>query len=170
MVQHRKSEQMTTGETVAAKVAVYKWIRELVTWLEKETKAELADEMKPGDHQQALLAGQNVGTIGMVNARRTFYSTDDDRLAEWVTERWPDEVVVRVRPEFLDQLKKRAREYGALIDDDGEVCPWAEVRLGEPQLNTNINAELITEIIQERLGKGHTIEGIIRELSEGTTR
>jgi hypothetical protein len=170
MVQDRKSELMTTGETVAAKVAVYKWIRELVTWLEKETKAELADEMKPGDHQLALLAGQNVGTIAMVNARRTFYSTDDDRLAEWVTERWPDEVVVRVRPEFLEELKKRTRKYAALIDDDGEVCPWVELRLGEPLLNTSIDGELVTAIIQERLGKGHTIEGIIRELSEGATR
>ena len=45
MMQDRKSEQMTTSETVAAKVAVYKWIRELVNWLEKETKAELADQL-----------------------------------------------------------------------------------------------------------------------------
>jgi hypothetical protein len=170
MVQYQKSQQMTTGETVAAKVAVYKWIRELVNWLEKETKAELADEMKPGDRQQALLAGQNIGTIAMVSARRQFYPTDEDRLAEWVTERWPDQVVVRVRPEFLEQLKKRTRQYGALIDDDGEVCPWVELRLGEPQLNTSIDGELITAIIQELLCTGHTIEGIIRELTEGTTR
>jgi hypothetical protein len=165
MVQDRKSELTYTSETVAAKVAVYKWIRELATWLEKETKAELADEMKPGDHQHAVLAGQNVGTIDMVNARRTFYSSDDDKLAEWVTERWPGQVVVRVRPEFLEELKKRTRKYTALIDDDGEVCPCVELRLGEPVLNASIDRELITAIIQERLCKGHTIEGIIRELS-----
>jgi hypothetical protein len=169
MVQHPKSEHTTTGETVAAKLAVYKWIRELVEWLEKETKAELADEMKPGDHQQALLAGQAVGTISMVNGRRQFSPTDEDRFAEWVTERWPDQAVVRVRPEFLEELKKRARELTALIDDDGEVCPWVELRLGEPQLRTSTDGELITAIIQERLSKGQTIAGIIHELSEGTT-
>jgi hypothetical protein len=166
---HRKSEQMTTGETVAAKLAVYKWIRELVDWLEKETKAELADEMKPGDHQQALLAGQTVGTISMINGRRQFSPTDEDRFAEWVTERWPDQAVVRVRPEFVEELKKRTRKLTALIDDDGEVCPWVELHVGEPQLRTSIDGELITACIQERLGKGHTIEGIIRELSEGAT-
>lgn len=158
----------TTGETVAARVAVYKWIRELATWLEKEAKFELADEMKPGDRQQALLAGQNIGTIAMVNARVTFRSIDDDRLAEWVRERWPEEVVSRVRPEFLDELKRRARRYATLIDDDGEVCPWAEVRVGEPQLNTSIDQELITAIVRDRLSKGRTIEGIVRELSDGT--
>jgi hypothetical protein len=170
MVQQRKSEQKTTGETVAAKLAVYKWIRELVDWLEKETKAELADEMKPGDHQPAVLAGQAVGTISMINGRRQFSPIDEDRFAEWVAERWPDQAVVRVRPEFLEQLKKRTRELTALIDDDGEVCPWVELHVGEPQLRTSIYGETITAIVQEQLGKGHSIEGIIRELSEEITR
>ncbi len=35
MVLSRKSELVTTGATAAAKVAIYKWARELVTWLEK---------------------------------------------------------------------------------------------------------------------------------------
>ena len=35
MVQSRKSELVTTGATAAAKVAIYEWARELVTWLEK---------------------------------------------------------------------------------------------------------------------------------------
>ena len=169
MVQHRKSEPMTTGETVAAKLAVYKWIRELVDWLEKETKAELADEMKPGDHQEALLAGHNVGNISMVNGRRQFSPTDEDRFAEWVTERWPDQAVVRVRPEFVEELKKRTRKLTALIDDDGEVCPWVELHVGEPQLRTSIDRETITTIMQLRMDEGHSIEGIILELSEGTT-
>lgn len=161
-------EQFATSHTVAAKVAVYKWIRELATWLEKEMKAELADEMKPGDRQLAMLAGENVGTIAMVNARRLFDATDEDRLAEWVAKRWPDQVVMRVRPEFLEDLKRRARQFGALIDEDGEVCPWAGVRLGEPQLNTKINGDLITSIIQERLRTGATIDEIIGGLTGGS--
>jgi hypothetical protein len=77
--------------------------------------------------------------------------------------------VVRVRPEFVEELKKRTRKLTALIDDDGEVCPWVELHVGEPQLRTRIDGESITAIVQERLGKGHSIEGIVRELSEGTT-
>jgi hypothetical protein len=162
------TDEQMTSETVAAKVAVLKWIGELLAWLEKEAKFELADEMKPGDRQLALLAGQHVGNIAMVSAKQLFHPTDEDRFAEWVTKRWPDQAVVRVRPEFLDELKKRTRKHGALIDDDGEVCPWAELRIGQPVLNTSIDRELITGIIQKLLRKGHTIEGIIRDLTEGT--
>jgi hypothetical protein len=61
-----------------------------VDWLEKEKKAELADEMKPGDRQEALLAGHNDGNISMINGRRQFSPTDEDRFAEWITERWPE--------------------------------------------------------------------------------
>ncbi|OBI87513.1 hypothetical protein [Mycobacterium asiaticum] len=76
---------------------------------------------------------------------------------------------MRVRPEFLDELKRRTRRFNALVDENGEVCPWVEVRLGEPQLTTRIDTESITTIIQERLGRGATVEGIIRELSDDTS-
>lgn len=39
---------------------------------------------------------------------------------------------MRVRPEFLDELKRGTRRFNALVDENGEVCPWVEVRLGEP--------------------------------------
>lgn len=51
---------------------------------------------------------------------------------------------MRVRPEFLDELKRRTRRFNALVDENGEVCPWVEVRLGEPQLTTRIDTESIT--------------------------
>ena len=161
---------MTTSETLAAKVAVLKWIGDVQGWLEQEAKFELADEMKPGDRQIALLAGNNIATISMRSASQVFRATDEDRFADWVTERWPDQAVVRVRPEFLEQLKKRTRKLGALIDDDGGVCPWADLHIGQPVVSASIDRELISAIIQELLCKGHTIDRIIRELSEGTTR
>lgn len=170
MVERRNPTQMFTGETVAAKLAIYRWIRELVNWLEKETKAELADEMKPGDRQQALLAGRNVGTINMINGRRQLAPTDEDQFAQWVAERWPDQTVMRVRPEFIEELKKQAFKFGVLIDDDGEVCPCVEVRIGEPTLNSKIDLELTAEIMQERLREGHTVADVIRELTDGTTK
>lgn len=36
-----ETAQMGTGETGAAKLAVFKWIRDLVTWLEKEQNGDL---------------------------------------------------------------------------------------------------------------------------------
>ncbi|MGY4652328.1 hypothetical protein ACVWWN_006124 [Mycobacterium sp. URHB0021] len=46
------------------------------------------------------------------------------------------EQIVQVRPAFLRVLADRTLKHGALIDDDGEVCPWAELRHGEPYLRT----------------------------------
>jgi hypothetical protein len=95
---------------------------------------------------------------------------DDNRLAEWVGGRWPEEVehIVQVRPAFLRVLADRTLKHGALIDDDGEVCPWAELRHGDPYLMTKPDRDT-GAVIQDLLYKGCTIDSIIRELPEGTT-
>ena len=158
-----------TNRTAAAKLAVCKWIRGQVGKWEDEAKAELSD-MVAGDRQAALLAGYKIGTVTMCGGRREFRIVDDNRLAEWVAERWPDEVehIVQVRPRFLRILAERALKHGALIDNAGEVCPWAELRHGEPYLMTHPDRDM-GAVIEDLLYKGHTIDRIIRELPEGTT-
>ena len=158
-----------TNRTAAAKLAVCKWIRGQVGKWEDEAKAELRD-MVAGDRQAALLAGYKIGTVTMCGGRREFRIVDDNRLAEWVAERWPDEVehIVQVRPAFLQILLDRTLKYGALTDDAGEVCPWAELRHGEPYLMTKPDRD-IDGVMEDLLYRGYTIDRIIRELPEGTT-
>lgn len=81
--------------------------------------------MVAGDRQAALLAGYKIGTVTMCEGKREFRVIDDNRLAEWVGGRWTEEVehIVHVRPAFLRVVAARTLEHGALIDDDGEVCP-----------------------------------------------
>jgi hypothetical protein len=155
-----------TNRRAAAKLAVCKWIRDQVGKWEDEAKAELSD-MIAGDRQAAQLAGYQIGTVTMCN-KREFRVIDENRLAEWVGERWPEEVehIVQLRPDFRRVLAARAREHGALIDNAGEVCPWAELRHGEPYLMTRTNRD-IDAVVQDLLYKGYTIESIIRELPEG---
>ncbi len=158
-----------TNRTAAAKLAVCKWIRGQVGKWEDEAKAELSD-MVAGDRQAALLAGYKIGTVTMCEGKREFRVIDDNRLAEWIGGRWPEEVehIVQVRPAFLRVLADRTLKHGALIDDDGEVCPWAELRHGEPYLMTKPDCDM-GAVIQDLLYKGYTIDSIIRELPEGTT-
>ena len=106
-----------TNRTAAAKLAVCKWIRGQVGKWEDEAKAELRD-MVAGDRQAALLAGYQIGTVTMCD-KRELRAIDENRLAEWVGERWPEEVehIVQVRPDFRRVLAARAREHGALIDN-----------------------------------------------------
>ena len=82
----------------------------------------------------------------------------------------PDEVerIVQVRPAFVRVLADRALKHGALIDNDGEVCPWAELRHGEPYLMTKPDPDM-GAVIQDLLYQGSTIDSIIRGLPEGTT-
>jgi hypothetical protein len=158
-----------TNRTAAAKLAVCKWIRGQVGKWEDEAKAELSD-MVAGDRQAALLAGYKIGTVTMCEGKREFRVIDDNRLAEWVADRWPEQVehVVQVRPAFLRILTDRALKHGALIDNDGEVCPWAELRHGAPYVMTKPDRD-IDAVIQDLLYKSYTIDSIIRELPEGTT-
>ncbi len=158
-----------TNRTAAAKLAVCKWIRGQAGKSEDEAKAELSD-MVAGDRPAALLAGYKIGTVTMCEGKREFRVIDDNRLAEWVGGRWPEEVeqIVQVRPAFLRVLADRTLKHGALIDDDGEVCPWAELRHGEPYLMTKPDRDM-GAVIQELLYTGYTIDSIVRELPEGTT-
>jgi hypothetical protein len=158
-----------TNRTAAAKLAVCKWIRDQVGKWEDEAKAELTD-MVAGDRQAALLAGYKIGTVTMCEGKRGFRVIDDNRLGEWVAARWPEnvETAVQIRPAFMRVLADRTLKYGALIDDDGEVCPWAELRHGEPYLMTKPDPDM-GAVIQDLLYKGYTIDGIIRELPEETT-
>ena len=156
-----------TNRRAAAKLAVCKWIRDQVGKWEDEARAELSD-MVAGDRQAAQLAGYQIGTVGMYEGKRDFRVIDDSRFGEWVAERWPEEVehIVQVRPDFRRVLAARAREHGALIDNAGEVCPWAELRHGEPYLMTRTNRDM-DAVVQDLLYKGYTIESIIRDLPEG---
>jgi hypothetical protein len=158
-----------TSRTAAAKLAVCKWIRSQVGKWEDEAKAELSD-MVAGDRQAALLAGYKIGTVTMCEGKREFRVIDDNRLAEWVADRWPEQVehIVQVRPAFLRILADRALRHGALIDNDGEVCLWAELRHGEPYLMTKPDRDM-GAVIQDLLYQGYTIDSIIRELPEATT-
>jgi hypothetical protein len=157
------------NRTAAAKLAVCKWIRDQVGKWEDEAKAELSD-MVAGDRQAALLAGYKIGTVTMCEGKRGVRVIDENRLGEWVAARWPEQIqtVVQIHPAFMRALADRTLKHGALIDDDGEVCPWVELRHGEPYLMTKPDPDM-DGVMQTMLAQGFSIDSIIRELPEGTT-
>jgi hypothetical protein len=151
-----------TERTAVVKLALCKWISARVKDWEAEAKADLA-QMVQGDRTAALLNGYKIGTVTKCEGRRAVEVVDEQRLAEWVASRWPTEVEtsVRVRPAFMRVLADRIRKHGALIDQDGEVCPWVEIGYGDPYLMTKPDNDIITNIVMSESGG---IGTVLREL------
>ena len=122
-----KSDAVTT-------LLIAKWLRDRVKEWEASAKAVLERHMLPGGREPAYLNEIDVGAVTYAKGRREVTITDDQEFARWVQQRWPTEVevVVRVRDSFVSALKARALNQGALIDDEGEVCPYVEVGHGSP--------------------------------------
>ena len=121
--------------TAASKLVVCKWLRDRVREWEDEAKAELEQSgMIPDDRESGTLGDMKIGTATFCNGKRELVITSEAAFANWVHQRWPDEVEVqmKVNPAFERKLVERAKTRGAIIDDDGEVCPFAEYSRGRP--------------------------------------
>lgn len=127
----------------ATKLAICKWLRDQIKLWEAEARAELEVHMIPDDRETATVGDIKVGTVTYCNGRRTFSVTDEQGYTQWVAERWPDEIVVtqHVNAAFETKLKDRAMRHGALIDDDGEVCPHVDIDRDRPYFMAKTNEE-----------------------------
>lgn len=125
----------------AATLALCSWLKKRITEWEAQAKAAL--ELVPGERKAAQLNGVTVGYTNKVRGRKRFRVINEAGFTEWVSQRWPDEIVTyrQVNPAFREKLEKQACALDGLIDDDGEVCPHVEVVAGEPYLTTKLSDE-----------------------------
>lgn len=135
----------------AAKLALCRWLKNRIAEWEQEARAELGDKV-PGEREAAILDGHKIALVTMCEGRRTFDVVDEDGYLTWVMERWPTEIehVVRVRPAFEAKLKDTALKHGALIDEEGEVCPAVDVGYGVPYPMTKLTPEA-DEVIERAI-------------------
>jgi hypothetical protein len=125
-----------SDRSAATRLAVCKWLRDQIHEWECEAKAELVQAgMIPRDREAAMLGRIPIGEVTYCQGRRSFDVVFPDKFAQWVAERWPTEVetMLVVNPAFVEgKLKSKAMKLGALIDDEGEVCPYVEIGRGNP--------------------------------------
>ncbi|WP_423487922.1 hypothetical protein [Mycobacteroides sp. PCS013] len=119
---------MSRRRDAAQTLGLISWVRKQLKRIEAEANEradiEFGDERVKG---HVVIDGEKVefSSTTRVQPSAKLKVEDPDRLAVWVQQRWPTEIVPAVRPSFLAQITpKMAAADGLLIDDDGEVCPW----------------------------------------------
>ena len=97
---------------------------------------QLLSDIPVGDTIAARVGDTIIGKASKAKGAQRFTITDEDQFVRWVADRYPTEVEVRtvVNAAFLEVLRKDALTKGALIDQDGGVCPYAEIVTGSPTL------------------------------------
>ena len=122
----------------AATLALCSWLKKRVAEWEADAKAAL--ELETGERKAAKVGGAVIGYTNKVRGRKRLRVINETGFVQWVFRRWPDETVQTrsVGEAFRKKLEQQALNLGALIDDEGEVCPHVEIVEGEPFLSTKL--------------------------------
>ncbi|MDM2015305.1 DUF550 domain-containing protein [Mycobacteroides abscessus] len=119
---------MSRRRDAAQVLAMISWVRKQLKKVEVEANSRAEVEFPEEKVKAHVVIDGNkveVSSTTRVQPSAKLKVEDADRLAVWVQQRWPTEIVPAVRPSFLTQLAAdMAMNNGCLIDADGEVCPW----------------------------------------------
>lgn len=97
------------------------------------------------------------GTLVMVPGSRRAQVADDKAFVDWVAKRYPDEMVLLVRPAFRDRLLATATRLGDPVDSEtGEVIPGVEISQGDPYLTVRPSA-----VAKERMRSALAANGLL---------
>lgn len=81
--------------------------------------------------------GEDYGTVVLAPGRKAAHVVDDGAFVAWVALRYPDQMVMTVRPSFRERVLASATRLGDPVDPQtGEVIPGLEIRHGDPYLVT----------------------------------
>lgn len=145
----------------AFRAGVWQMLEQKAKAMKDAAKAELS-ALEPGDRVTGKWHGQPVASATMSNGHSKLVIDDYAGFAQWVASRWPTEVVLQqtVNTAFINVLEKSALRDGALIDEQGDVCPFAEIVESSPYISVR-KVDGAEEIIAElfRSGAVH-LEGI----------
>lgn len=133
---------MSNRRDAAQILAMISWVRKQLKRIEatanERADVEFSEEKVKG---HVVIDGERVevSSTTRVQLGPKLKVEDPDRLAAWVQQRWPTEIVPAVRPSFLAQIVPRmAAADGCLVDDDGEVCPWVGLERPNPYTRTSL--------------------------------
>lgn len=143
----------------ATRAAVWGVIAAAAKDRQDEAKAELR-QLEPGDTIAAKVNGQLVGKATMANGRAKLVVTDESQLLAFIRDNHPTELVQSVNPAYLKALEAKAKEVGAVIDDQGEFVPGVELVAGAPYVSVRRDKEA-PFIVAQLLSSGQVqLDGI----------
>lgn len=107
-------------------------------------RAALGQQMIDGGVERVRVTGDDAeyGTVVCVPGRKSAGIVDDAAFTAWVAARYPDQMVMSVRPSFRELLLGRATRLGDPVDKEtGELIPGVTMRQGDPYLTVKPNAD-----------------------------
>lgn len=155
---------MTDLNQAAVKAAVLKILNDRVAAAFKAAKEEVAQILGPEGRKNAVFDGMKLASVSVTKAGRVSVS-NEKLLIDWVAEHYPTEIeeTIKVRPAFLEAIKKASEEAGEPCSPFGDLdVPGVSVGEPFPLVRKSPGAdELVEKLWQEqRL----TLDGSLKEL------
>jgi hypothetical protein len=140
---------VTDQRALAVQLIALRVLAERVRERADRVKAELAAVLDVGDRKTARLAnGVDVGSITYTNGRTTVRVVNERALADWVADRYPDEVVPQVRASTLQAIKDATVRAGLPMMPDGTAdVPGLQIVDGEPYLSARPKADALPVLV-----------------------
>lgn len=134
-----------TARDIARDLAVLKVLSERLKEARALLEKQARELMEPVDRMAVKMDGELVGTVTVVNGRRSARVVDDAALLRWAREHHPSEVhtVESVRPAFVTAVLDAAKQAGESVDPiNGELgVPGVVVTTGDPYPMIRLTAD-----------------------------
>jgi hypothetical protein len=134
------------------RAAVFATIAERANQLKDEARSALSG-IPMGDTLSARHGDRLLAKASLAKGKSKLVVTDPQRLLEWVKTNHPSEVVESVNQAYLTSLTAKAKEVGAVIDNQGAVVPGVELVEGSPTVTVRREKDAI-DIVGEMLRGG----------------
>lgn len=157
---------MNERRNAAVVLAMCSWVKKRIGEVEERARAA-ADVSFPEEKTAGVLNNTVISYTQRVQKRPELKILNEAAFIDWVGWRWPTEVEPKVRDAWLTELRNRAIEHGALIDEHGEVCPHAELVEGTVYTMTKLTKDA-DAVLEPELSKLQlpTLVDYIQGLSE----
>jgi hypothetical protein len=134
-----------SARDIARDLTVLKVLSERLREAKALLEAQGRELMEPVDRMAVKMDGELVGTVTIVNGRRSARVVDDAAFLRWVKENHPSEVqtVESVRPAFIGALLDATKSFGSPVDPitGGTDVPGVVVSTGEPYPMIRLTAD-----------------------------
>lgn len=138
---------------LATRVVIAKILTDYIGGVLRTAKAELAEEMAPGDRVAvgAEAIGVPLGAVTMAHGRRVARVADRRKFTQWVLDHYgEEETMLDVRTAFERKILDGATSIGEPVDPDtGVVIAGVEIVDSDPYLTVRPTAQAREELADQ---------------------
>jgi hypothetical protein len=154
---------MNELDQLTVRAAVLKILNDRIYQAFKDAKDAVAIHLGPEGRKNAVLEGNKLASVSVTKAGRISVNNEPALLA-WVQEHYPTEVeqVSRVRPAFLDKIKRDTEAAGEPCYQGELDIPGLSVGDPYPLVRKTAGAD---ELVEDLWRKGRlSVDGEVREI------